>query len=310
MKKNRTLLTVLALALVLGMTACKHDDGDEGISGSTIVSDATVEELPAALQGKETDFSYFGNGEPISNYINPPASVKVSSSGKISINLGVPKDAYLTNLSAFDWTIPGVTVSSPGVKTLTGDIETDEFYTYDRSYKLRCMNNASRTAGLMYVSDDVTITGSDRYKVNLPLKKGWNYVFDTTASTTLPAGYKWVVITNMFVDGAIQGTWKGNDENGTLVITGGNITSPDTEDTKAKSIASALSPWILAIAGGSAVQTGAEFSLTISDGKFTLKLIAAGESFEEVLYTYTIIGSTLTITGPHDNSVAFTGNKQ
>jgi hypothetical protein len=62
------------------------------------VSEATVTGLPTALQGKEIDFGYFSDGNHISNYLNAPASVKVSS-GKVTINLGAVKSENLRPVS-------------------------------------------------------------------------------------------------------------------------------------------------------------------------------------------------------------------
>jgi len=191
------------------MTASKEpaSGGEDSISGSTIVSGAPVYYDPditdVSEAQKAADFSFLYCGEPIGKYVNPQTNVTVSG-GKVSINLGVPKDEYLFRLPRY------ITVTPSNAKLFSfyNYTHSDTFYTYNFKHGLYLMKDKydwNNRLVLIYADRDVTLKGTNTGgEYNMSLKKGWNYEIhsynettDTketiTASTTLPGGFKWTI---------------------------------------------------------------------------------------------------------------------
>lgn len=159
--------------------------------------------LPIELNGcTQTDFSYFGGGDPISNIITGSASVKING-GKLNISLDVPKT--LVNFSLTD-----ITVNPTDTKYI--DIS---FCTSNDQYHLECVKfekdgYITGIVSLYYMDRDATVDGTYlgsnvTYKWdNVKLYKGWNYVvmshtsnnYTYSATRTLPSGFKWAVRKN------------------------------------------------------------------------------------------------------------------
>jgi len=223
MINNKILMAVLAVALVLGMTACNSGDGggsgspaksgvDNGgggsIAGETIVSGATVEYPSAYIKNladakKATDFNYtIYDSKPLSNFIKPPASVTVKD-GKVTIKLGTPKPNFLFPISSGD--IDGVTVDPDGANVSFDDDFV--FFTSNLKYVLICGNEGiAANATLAYTDRDVTLKGTRDVGTqiqiwNVSFKKGWNYLIATynaktvtlTGATNQSSGFKWTV---------------------------------------------------------------------------------------------------------------------
>jgi len=111
---------------------------------------------------------------------------------------------------------------------------------------------------------------------------------------------------NLSFDSALRGTWVGNEENGTLVITANSISSPDPL-TNAAYFALGINSMVLMSV------EGVTYSLSASGGNMTATASFLGYSESEVMYTYTISGSTLKIFDPdgYDGpEIIFEGTKQ
>jgi len=214
MKNMVKLIGLITLVAVIGfsMAACGGDDdggNTEGtINGSSIASGAPVD-IPEAAKS-QTDFSYiYHEGAkivyPLSTLIDPPASVKITN-GKVDINLGTPKSAWLESVSGkFDG--GGFTIT-PNDDAKWFALESG-FSTSDGKYFLFGQKGDSDYAVLVYADKDVTIKGTGTFDEDsytevwdVSLKKGWNYVIysRTNSSTTtyksaatLPEGYTWKV---------------------------------------------------------------------------------------------------------------------
>jgi len=107
-------------------------------------------------------------------------------------------------------------------------------------------------------------------------------------------------------DSALNGTWVGDEDNGTLTIDGDTFTGTP-QYSYAESVASTIAAVQMQVVGLSL--QGDDASLEIKDGKITFKSSLIGD---KEVYTYKIEGSTLTISEPEDEGggVAFTGTKQ
>jgi hypothetical protein len=207
---------VLAFSLLLASCGGVDTEDDIGaITGGSsgiwsitapVTYDSSISSSLLTEAKSKTNFSYLGANNPISNYI-PNSSITVSG-GKVTIKLGKVPDIYdyLEDMSLF--TDVGLRVSDPGAKIST------EFYessTQDGKYWL-VLNSTdeNKSAGLIYATKDVTITGTftytGTYKFNLSLKAGWNYFIQTrsgtvynrtytiTASQSLPSDFNWTVL--------------------------------------------------------------------------------------------------------------------
>jgi len=197
---------ILTVVLILTFASCKPDDED----GSTMSSEETVT-YASDTSNAATDFSYYldsydGNSytittKPLSNMINDPASVTIKA-GKVSINLGIPKELFLLSEE-------GVIVTPKDAK----GIGIPSFYTADGKYMLSCITNSNSLALLTYVDRDVNAKFPD-YSIEVNWKQGWNYLISSgTAFKTLPSGYKWTVTISGYVYGTltITGVPSGTD---------------------------------------------------------------------------------------------------
>jgi len=108
----------------------------------------------------------------------------------------------------------------------------------------------------------------------------------------------------------LQGTWKGDDANGTLTIGSNTI---DGDKNKAKTLAGQFDIYIAAALAGS---LGGKHKVTfvIKDSKITVKggasAVEGGTSGSlDVVYPYEIKGKVLTIS-TSDKQEMFTGEKQ
>jgi len=106
-------------------------------------------------------------------------------------------------------------------------------------------------------------------------------------------------------DSKIQGTWKGDDANGTLTITKDSF-----EGTPVGSSADSVASDILAkqMSAAGAMVSGAKISLTVKDGKIVYTI--NGNATTE--YTYKVEDKTLTISRPEEDggTEVFKGDKQ
>ena len=177
------------------------------MSGATVKYDSKITNLADAKS--RTDFSYAGDGYPLSEYLNGESSATISG-GKVTIKLGVPKELYsLSDLSDF---IPdSVNVSSTKVKGIFTDMG---FFTSDDKYLLVYEKDDYNYVFLAYVDGDVTIKGTHKETDpddgitytetwDVSLKKGWNFLIASenkathtgtlTSSASLPSGFTWTV---------------------------------------------------------------------------------------------------------------------
>jgi len=98
------------------------------------------------------------------------------------------------------------------------------------------------------------------------------------------------------VDSKLVGTWKGDDENGTLIIDKDGGFSGDKGN--AQNLAAQIATFRLQVVAGG--------SLKISGNKVELET----NGYKATIYTYKIDGSTLTFyDGEDGNKVVFTGTK-
>jgi len=97
----------------------------------------------------------------------------------------------------------------------------------------------------------------------------------------------------------LLGTWKGDAENGTLIIEKDGISTPEGQDScKADNVAFMVS--------GAIVNTLMGGTFTAKDGKISL----TSSGVEIVYYKYTINGKTLTLTNEDGTEEEFKGDKQ
>jgi hypothetical protein len=125
------------------------------------------------------------------------------SNGNITIKLGKPKNEYLDYIISYIGN--GITVSDNSAMAFLME---DDLTTQDEDYELWCENaDASKWVSLIYVTKDVTITGTysghdvtENY--NASLKAGWNYLIWTesgtntytiTAALPLPEDVYWII---------------------------------------------------------------------------------------------------------------------
>jgi len=215
-KQTKFTLLLLTTALFLTIASCKDaattaDSGSGGgsIKGDTITSGATADYPQEYVTNPDeaktyTDFSFAGGGHPLSEFINPPASVTVKD-GKVTINLGTPIELFLLSEDFLD---SSITVTPQEAKVS----DSSYFYTSDDKYFLVCMKDEHNEAILVYADMNVTVKGTDTEtdeeegvtyteKWDASLKKGWNYLTRTrsgntttfSSSVTIPTGYKWTI---------------------------------------------------------------------------------------------------------------------
>jgi hypothetical protein len=107
------------------------------------------------------------------------------------------------------------------------------------------------------------------------------------------------------IDSAIRGTWVGDEDNGTLVISASDMTSESDYSTGAGQVSLTIGMYINGYDLG-----GAKYEITkISGGEIMLKLSAGGQSAESVLYTYKVENNVLTIKNANGSTV-FVGTKK
>jgi hypothetical protein len=211
--KNKILFVMPAFALAAGMlfVSCnlqgllggdddkKSSGGGDTISGNTITSGTPVSN-PDGIT--ETDFSSSGSNSSLSNILDGESSVTISG-GNVSIKLGTPKNEYLEDFS--ELSNKGIIVNPSNAKSFS----LYEFTSPDENYYLVLESgDHNNYAFLLYADTNVTIKGnftehSYTVKFDITLKKGWNYLVESyneatqtvtyRASTTLPAGFSWVV---------------------------------------------------------------------------------------------------------------------
>jgi len=224
---------IIAIAALIGFWSVScGDDNDSGggnaISGNTITSgaevvyDSYIEDVAEAK--KVTDFGFRGYWDenndteeykPLSYFFDGSSSVKISN-GKVTINLGTPKSAYLQTINGMFK--EGVTVNPINAKIC----QIYGFTSFDGKYDLYCPIDYNKQVEvqviLVYADRNVTVKGSSTYSDkedeqhtdinNVSLKKGWNYLISSynettktctyTSSTTLPSGPKWTVYENNY----------------------------------------------------------------------------------------------------------------
>ena len=196
MKRTFKVLGFIGLMLVIGFSfvACSGGDDDGGSSGGgtggggNIVSGATlIYPDGMADADKPIDFSYINYENVLKtsplliDAINPPASVKISG-GKLTINLGIPKDEYMRDIGV-----------GAKVARFAG------FFTSDKRYGLVCVREGTTPqdtsngwAALVYAEKDAT-------NGVLSIKKGWNYVYSRggeefdESSVSKPNDFTWTV---------------------------------------------------------------------------------------------------------------------
>jgi hypothetical protein len=230
MKNVQKLIGIIALMAIIGFffTACSsggagnnsgannNSGSNSSNSGGNLTVTAAIKDLPAELKGIETDFSFFRGesfnekvDDPLSNYINEPASAILSSSGVVTIKLGTPKPKYFTDADEFFDTFGSYfnvtqSISPKDSKCFSFDefITSNRYedgyslvlgYVIDEEFSFLCAN-------FVYVSKDTTVTAyiEGQLFMDMSLKAGWNYVFinnegQYNSSTTPPAGYEWII---------------------------------------------------------------------------------------------------------------------
>jgi len=222
--KNKILLAILAIALVLVMTACSNgggdstpknnSDNDSNSSGGgtigTIVSEAKVE-YPSAYITNMTEakaqtsfYSWPMNWDNDKKTFIQPGCATISG-GKVTIKLGTPKNDYLSD---FSWEIEhGISVNPSNAKALLDEGDDLMFYTSDEKYALICIKDFYTQAVLGYADRDVTVKGTiintyGKEILDCSFKKGWNYFIISnseaqtkyTTSSKQPEGFKWTVV--------------------------------------------------------------------------------------------------------------------
>jgi len=261
--KNKILFVLPAFTLAAGMlfASCnlqgllggdddkKSSGGGDTISGNTITSGTPVSN-PDGIT--ETDFSSSGSNSSLSNVLDGESSVTISG-GNVSIKLGTPKNEYLRDFR--ELSEMGINVNPPDAKSFS----LYEFTSPDENYYLVLESgDHNNYASLIYADTNVTIKGTlpdprgeFTSKFDITLKKGWNYLVESyneatqtvtyRASTTLPAGFSWVV--------KESGKWEGPgggssgdfsyqiNSGGTVTITryygnGGSVEIPSEIDGK------------------------------------------------------------------------------
>jgi hypothetical protein len=131
-----------------------------------------------------------------------PGSSVIIRGDNVTIKLGECPTEYLDTVSDF---LPSGLTANPGNARMLEE-ELGEFWTINGSHVLVCKKDDDNQAWLMYADRNVTITGTNHGEIyNMSMKKGWNYCFDlyneatntetATASTTLPSGFTWKVMT-------------------------------------------------------------------------------------------------------------------
>jgi len=190
----------VAVTITTPVTLYPNTPGGGG--GDTLTIEANAYNYPGNTPAKDADFSFIEEvGEdyeivfsPLSKFLDGSASAKISK-GKVTINLGKPKSAYLTEFEPEK----GVTVSA-NVK----GFGFQGFTTKKGDYQL-IYGSESETgfAGLLYVDQKVTIKGTSTTtddveyfdddpafpnpnygttyiaNYNMELEPGWNYQIRT-----------------------------------------------------------------------------------------------------------------------------------
>jgi len=127
---------------------------------------------------------------PFDKVFSGDSSAKVNN-GKLTINLGEPKPAYLEDFSQFIEN--GYTVTPRKAKGYFLFAEMGDgqgICTHDGIYDLIIINGFFEV-GLVYVDIDVTLQGTEG---TFTLKKGWNFGYGYESfQTPLPSDYKFYV---------------------------------------------------------------------------------------------------------------------
>jgi len=225
MKNTLKMFGIIAIVAVIGFwsVSCGDDDGGGGntisgnniTSGAEVVYDSSIKNITEAKNVIDYCFSLYSSDvgvEPLSKFLDGSPSVTVNNN-KVTINLGIPKSAYLdTIIDLWGGEIEGVTLNPINANVF----QPWGFYSSDGKYFLYCQIDDNNDVQLVYVDRNVTIKGSFTetesdysytYIYNVSLKKGWNYIImsrsynettntekmTATSSTTQPSGLKWIV---------------------------------------------------------------------------------------------------------------------
>jgi len=200
-----------ATVIAQGIQVKVHPDDGSTLTDSTLFTDSTFTgDFGNCNYFAASDGSSFSERvDPITQYV-PDSSIKVTN-GKLTMTLGVPKAEYMAST---DDLRTGITVSPSGAKLFIHFW--GSFYTSDMRHYLGCIKTigSAEVQILLYADRDVNVSGTytDTYDdgttittINWSLKKGWNYVLGElsgsgstgevklTSSTTLPAGFNWVI---------------------------------------------------------------------------------------------------------------------
>jgi hypothetical protein len=247
MKNLFKTLGIIALVAVIGftMTACPPEPKVQDVVGATLsLIDKPVTIDSSATGCSATNFGYlyvddFIPPDPLSDYINGSPSVTLSGN-KLTVKLGAVNSTELYSIYSSS-SYNGVTKTPSDAKGFSiGEFDNETGY-----YYLQIWNGSDSTNGqayLVYMDKDVTLSGtrtsgSTTYTYNnVSLKQGWNYLIysdrtgttgnyqrTVTAGRTLPSGYNWVLYS--VGDPALNGTWEATDADGTttLTVTNGTI---------------------------------------------------------------------------------------
>jgi hypothetical protein len=112
---------------------------------------------------------------------------------------------------------------------------------------------------------------------------------------------------NLSIASDFQGTWVGNEANGTLTVTSSSIQG--TAMTKAYDVANTINTLIMMI---ETPNSGYKGSINASGKEIKATISYMGNSSTQTLYTYKVEGKTLTITDPEEegeDAIVFTGTK-
>jgi len=109
------------------------------------------------------------------------------------------------------------------------------------------------------------------------------------------------------IEAALQGTWKGDEENGTLVVTANSFSSTDKTSTNAKNFVN----FIKILSAFQDPSMNISF-YKIAGGEVKVKMTEESGSSDLLLYRYSISGSQLTITDEFNETgkLVFKGTRQ
>jgi hypothetical protein len=213
MKKSFLIMAFVSLFMVVAICSCDNNENgeEEEIPTSTSaipdnILTVRVENGDSYNDEVDTVKLVYSTNKDEDEYVELARATY--SNGGFTLQLPeTVSDAYLWSLK--EWADDeGLKVSNPNVKTVDFDD------THINAYKLgeyagtfvylnAPADSYSDSGGLMYVTDDVIITGSIKdgsfeEKYSLNLKKGWNFVYGIESgnntdviTTAAPSGMKW-----------------------------------------------------------------------------------------------------------------------